>query len=176
LKQDDDVLSGLSKILADLKLDAMPSITVLGPEDSQQMLNQMLITWNGRMGNYFNLETLSESELQNKVDSGDYQAAVCALRPDGDKPLTLLSMFASDSTSNPAHLQSEQYDKLLEAAASGQNTLNSLVQAETYLNDQGIFYPLYYTDRYYCANSTLTGVVVHAADQGIDFIQAGKLE
>lgn len=176
LKQDDDVLSGLSKILADLKLDAMPSITVLGPEDSQQMLNQMLITWNGRMGNYFNLETLSESDLQNKVDSGDYQAAVCALRPDGDKPLTLLSMFASDSTSNPAHLQSKQYDKLLEAAASGQNTLNSLVQAETYLSDQGIFYPLYYTDRYYCANSTLTGVVVHAADQGIDFIQAGKLE
>ena len=64
----------------------MPSITVLGPEGTQNMLNQMLITWNNSMGNYFNLETLSETDLEQRVEEGDFQAAVCALRSSSSTP------------------------------------------------------------------------------------------
>ena len=172
LKQDDSIVTTLPALLKKLKLDTMPSITVLGVTGLQQMLNQMLITWNGRMGNYFNLETMSEDEMNKRIADGDYQAAVYALRPDGNTPIDILSLFASDST--PALLQSSEYDRLLEAADAG-NSLSALVDAETWLNQQAIFYPLYYTDRYYVANPTLTGVVIHSADMGIDFIQAGKL-
>ena len=172
LKQDDSIVNTLPSLLSKLKLDEMPSITVLGVTGLQQMLNQMLITWNGRMGNYFNLETMSEDELNKRIADGDYQAAVYALRPDGNTPIDILSLFASDST--PALLQSSEYDRLLEAADAG-DSLSALVDAETCLNQQAIFYPLYYTDRYYVANPTLTGVVIHSADMGIDFIQAGKL-
>lgn len=172
LKQDDSIVTTLPALLKKLKLDTMPSITVLGVTGLQQMLNQMLITWNGRMGNYFNLETMSEDEMNKRIADGDYQAAVYALRPDGNTPIDILSLFASDST--PALLQSSEYDRLLEAADAG-DSLSALVDAETWLNQQAIFYPLYYTDRYYVANPTLTGVVIHSADMGIDFIQAGKL-
>lgn len=172
LKQDDSIVNTLPALLKKLKLDTMPSITVLGVTGLQQMLNQMLITWNGRMGNYFNLETMSEDEMNKRIADGDYQAAVYALRPDGNTPIDILSLFASDST--PALLQSSEYDRLLEAADVG-DSLSALVDAETWLNQQAIFYPLYYTDRYYVANPTLTGVVIHSADMGIDFIQAGKL-
>lgn len=172
LKQDDSIVNTLPALLKKLKLDTMPSITVLGVTGLQQMLNQMLITWNGRMGNYFNLETMSEDEMNKRIADGDYQAAVYALRPDGNTPIDILSLFASDST--PALLQSSEYDRLLEAADAG-DSLSALVDAETWLNQQVIFYPLYYTDRYYVANPTLTGVVIHSADMGIDFIQAGKL-
>lgn len=172
LKQDDSIVNTLPSLLSKLKLDEMPSITVLGVTGLQQMLNQMLITWNGRMGNYFNLETMSEDELNQRIASGDYQAAVYALRPHGNTPIDILSLFASDST--PALLQSSEYDRLLEAADAG-DSLSALVDAETWLNQQAVFYPLYYTDRYYVANPTLTGVVIHSADMGIDFIQAGKL-
>lgn len=136
------------------------------------MLNEMLITWNGRMGNYFNLETMDENELNERIASGDFQAAVYALRPDGNTPIDILSLFSSDST--PTLLQSSEYDLLLKAADAG-DSLSALVEAETWLNQQAIFYPLYYTDRYYVADPTLTGVVIHSADMGIDFIQAGKL-
>ncbi len=172
LKQDDSIVTTLPALLKKLKLDTMPSITVLGVTGLQQMLNQMLITWNSRMGNYFNLETMSEDEMNKRIADGDYQAAVYALRPDGNTPIDILSLFASDST--PALLQSSEYDRLLEAADAG-DSLSALVDAETWLNQQAIFYPLYYTDRYYVANPTLTGVVIHSADMGIDFIQAGKL-
>lgn len=175
LKQDDSVTQGLSSLLKRLDLESMPSIMVLGPEGTQNMLNQMLITWNNSMGNYFNLETLSETDLEQRVKEGDFQAAVCALRSSSSTPVSLLSLFASTSEENPAHLQSQSYDQLLEQAASGGDSgLSALQQAETFLNEQAVFYPLYYTSRYYTANPTLTGVVIHPAGQGIDFIQAGK--
>lgn len=174
LQEDSQAISSLSSILSKLKLEEMPSITVIGPENTKDILNQMLITWNGSMGNYFNLEALSEEELSDRISSGEFQAAICALRTEDATPLGFLNLFASDSTDNPAHLQAENYDRLLEQAATG--SLQALVEAETYLNQQAIFYPLYYTDRYYVANATLSGVVIHPAEQGIDFIQAGKLE
>ena len=100
---------------------------------------------------------------------------MCALRSSSSTPVSLLSLFASTSEENPAHLQSQSYDQLLEQAASGGDSgLSALQQAETFLNEQAVFYPLYYTSRYYTANPTLTGVVIHPAGQGIDFIQAGK--
>ena len=46
--------------------------------------------------------------------------------------------------------------------------------AEQYLNDSYIFYPLYYTDRYYLTGETVTGLVIHPCGAGIDFIGAGK--
>lgn len=174
LTEDPQATASLSDILAKLKLDTMPSITVIGPKNVRDMLNQMLITWNGRMGNYFNLEALSETDLTSRLSAGTYQAAICPLRTEDASPLSLLSLFASDNTSNPARLQSKEYDSLLEQAASG--SLDALEKAETFLNQQAIFYPLYYTDRYFVANATLSGVVIHPADQGIDFIQAGKLD
>ncbi len=172
LKQDNSIVDTLPSLLNQLKLDEMPSITVLGVTGLQEMLNEMLITWNGRMGNYFNLETMDENELNERIASGDFQAAVYALRPDGNTPIDILSLFSSDST--PTLLQSSEYDLLLKAADAG-DSLSALVEAETWLNQQAIFYPLYYTDRYYVADPTLTGVVIHSADMGIDFIQAGKL-
>lgn len=174
LTEDPQATSSLADILAKLKLDAMPSITVIGPENVRDMLNQMLITWNGRMGNYFNLEALSEEDLTSRISAGTYQAAICPLRTEDASPLSLLSLFASDNSANPARLQSTEYDSLLEQAASG--SLSALEEAETFLNQRAIFYPLYYTDRYFVANATLSGVVIHPADQGIDFIQAGKLD
>lgn len=174
LKEDPKAISSLSNVLSKLKLEEMPSITVSGPENVRDMLNEMLIAWNGSMGNYFNLEALPEEDLSQRIASGEYQAAICALRTEDATPLGFLSLFSSSNDENPAHLQSESYDAMLESAASG--SLDALVQAETYLNQQAIFYPLYYTDRYYVANSTLSGVVIHPAEQGIDFIQAGKLD
>ena len=177
LKEDAAAAAGISKLLQRLKLDVMPSITVLGTKDTQELLNQMLISWNGSMGNYFNMETMSEEELTGRIQKGEFQAAVVPLRTEDASPLSLLSLFASDSQENPARLHSSEYDSHLAAAAlGGEEGLAGLQSAEQFLNQQAIFYPLYTTDRYFTANETLTGVVIHPAGMGIDFIQAGKLD
>jgi len=178
VKADDNAVSGLSAALTSLSLDAMPSVTVLGPNDAnvKLMLNEMLTSWNAKMGNYFNMKPLSQDDLSTQVSSGDYQIALCSIRPSGDGPKQLLSMFQSASASNPALLKNSNYDQLLKAAEtqSGNEALSSYVAAEKYLNDQYVFYPIYYENRYYACAKGVTGIVIHPYDAGIDFIQAGK--
>ena len=47
-------------------------------------------------------------------------------------------------------------------------------QAEQYLNNEGIFYPIYYEKRYYAIAPGLTDIIVHPYDMGIDFMHAAK--
>ena len=56
----------------------MPSITVLCPDDEavKRMVNEMLIAWNETMGQYFNMEPLSRTELERRVSSGNYDMAL----------------------------------------------------------------------------------------------------
>lgn len=177
-KESDSVVSALPAALKSLSLDSLPSVTVIGPNDTNTklMMNEMLATWNSKMGNYFNMEPLASDKLASRIASGDYQVAICPIRPSGDGPAQLLSVFQSSNSSNPAHLKDTSYDALLKTAEtqSGKDALNSYVKAEKYLNDQCIFYPLYYESHYYASAKGVTGIVFHPYDMGIDFINAGK--
>jgi oligopeptide transport system substrate-binding protein len=177
-KADANAVNGLPAALKALSLEAMPSVAVLGPDDSnvKLMLNEMLTDWNAKMGNYFNMTPLSQDGLATRVITGDYQIALYPIRPNGDGPKQLLSQFQSTSNSNPAFLKDSNYDKLLIAAEtqSGKDALASYTAAEKYLNDQFIFYPIYYENRYFAYAKGVTGVIIHPYDAGIDFIQAGK--
>ena len=175
MKQDDAALQEALAALPSLNLTAMPSVTVLCPDNTQakRMVNEMIATWNEKMGNYFNMEPLSENALQQRVASGKYDVALFPLRAKGADPAQILSLFASDSTENPAGLKDSTYDALLSAAQSSGN-LAKYVEAERYLNEQCIVYPLYYESHYYAAAPGVTGIVFHPFERGMDFIRAGK--
>ncbi len=178
LKQDDSSLQAAIAVLPSLNLETMPSVTVLCPDtnEAKRMVNEMIATWNAKMGNYFNMEPLSEDALAKRVANGNYDVALCPIRTKGQEPSQLLSLFQSDSESNPAFLKDPAYDALLASAESskGNESLSHYVAAEKYLNDQCVFYPLYYESRYYAAAPGVSGVVFHPYDTGIDFIRAGK--
>lgn len=178
LKQDDRALQTALSSLSSVNMKTMPSVTVLCPDslEAKRMVNEMITIWNRKMGNYFNMNPVPEKELMNKVADGDYEIALYPLHTSGQDPFSLLCLFQSTSPSNPAALKDPTYDALLTAAenAQNQNSLTQYVQAEKYLNDQGIFYPLYYQSRYYATSPGISGVVFHAYGQGIDFIRAGK--
>lgn len=177
-KADNNAVNGIPGALTALSLDALPSVAVLGPDDSnvKLMLNEIITSWNGKMGNYFNMKPLSQEDLTTKVAAGDYQIALYPIRPNGDGPKQLLSLFQSTSNANPAFLKDSNYDKLLAAAdtQSGTDAIKSYAAAEKYLNNQFIFYPIYYENRYYACAKGVSGIIVHPYDAGIDFIQAGK--
>lgn len=179
-KADNNAVNGLPSALKALSLDALPSVAVLGPDDSnvKLMLNEIITSWNAKMGNYFNMKPLSQEDLTTKVAAGDYQIALYPIRPNGDGPKQLLSLFQSTSNVNPAFLKDSNYDKLLAAAdtQSGTDAIKSYAAAEKYLNNQFIFYPVYYENRYYACAKGVTGIIIHPYDAGIDFIQAGKEE
>ncbi len=178
LKQDGHALQAALAALPSLNRETMPSVTVLCPDnlEAKRMVNEMIASWNREMGNYFNMNPVSEEELIQQVASGKYEIALYPIHVAGQDPFTLLSLFQSDSQSNPAFLKDPNYDAFLTAAGNGQNqgSFAQYVKAEKYLNEQCVFYPLYYESRYYATAPGISGVVFHAYGQGIDFIRAGK--
>lgn len=178
LKEDKTAASLLKAGLSELSLPELKSISVLCPENSfvKLMLTEMLSSWNSKFLEYFNIDPLDGDTLAQRVKAGDYQIALCSVRPASDGPLSTLSLFGSGSTENPAHLNDPAFDALLTDAQkkTGSSAVAVYENAEKYLNQQGIFYPLYYEKHYYASAKGVTGIVFHPYGAGIDFIQAGK--
>ncbi len=170
LKQDKNLAAGLSGI-------SLPvSIICLDDPNVKLMANDMIATWNSKFNNYFNIEPLDRDTLAERVKSGNYQIALCSIQPDSDGPLSALSIFKSGAVENPAKLSDPAFDAMLTAAQkkSGSDAAASFAAAEKYLNDQGVFYPLYYEKHYFATAKGVTGVTFHPYGMGVDFIQAGK--
>lgn len=178
LKQDKNAASLLAAGLSELSLSELKSVTVICPDDPnvKLMLNEMIAAWNVQFHNYFNMEPLSADQLASRIQSGNYQIALCPVQPTSDGPLAVLSLFKSGGQSNPALLRDSAYDALLDSAekSSGADSAAVFANAEKYLNEQGVFYPLYYEKHYFAAAEGVTGVVFHPYGAGVDFIQAGK--
>nr|WP_319487368.1 peptide ABC transporter substrate-binding protein [uncultured Caproiciproducens sp.] len=178
LKQDKNAAALLAAGLSELSLSELKSVSVICPDnaDVKLMLNEMIATWNVQFKNYFNMEPLDSGKLAARIKSGDYQIALCPVQPAGDGPLSVLSLFKSGEKDNPAKLQDSSFDTMLNNAEKSDGTGSAAIfaSAEKYLNEQGVFYPLYYEKHYYAAAKGVTGVVFHPYSAGVDFIQSGK--
>lgn len=180
LKESTSAAQTLFAGLRELNLDSssLDSVTVLCPDNSniKLMLNEMIAAWNKQFSNYFNMKTMSLSSLESHVQSGDYEIAVCPVKPSDSSPLAMLSLFSSGSSSNPCSLKDSAYDSLLVSAQEkgGKEAAAVYAQAEKYLNQHAVFYPLYYEDSYYALAKGVTGIVFRPYGSGIDFLNAGK--
>lgn len=178
LSQDTNASQTLTAGLQELGLTQVPSISVLCPdnENVKLMLNEMIIAWNSQFQNYFNMETVEESALLSRVNAGSYQIAVYPVRPGSDGPSQVLSLFQSNANGNFVNFKDSNYDSLLSEAenADGTQAAEQYAEAEKYLNQQAVFYPLYYGKRYFATAEGVTGIVFHPYQGSVDFISAGK--
>lgn len=178
LKKDGNAAALLSTGLNELALKALPPITIICPDNAsvKLMLNEMIAEWNTAFHYYFNMEPLSDSELSARIQSGNYQIAISAIKPFSDGPLSVLSHFKSGAQDNPSFLQDASFDAMLTEASkkNGAEAAAAFAAAEKYLNEQAIFYPLYYQKDYFASAKGVTGIVFQSYGGGVDFIQAGK--
>ena len=173
VQQDDGLLDTL---LPDLlkKLDAeyLPSITVICPDDEESVniANGLLVCWNSKLGNAFNIQPLPDEEFRDRITSGEYEAAIYTLRAGGIIPYQALKAF--ESSSSPTLLKSPEYDSLLHSLSFDLYSYRSL---ETYLMGQYIFYPLFSDKTYYVSSPNSQGISA-SPDLTIDFSKAQKKE
>ena len=123
------------------------------------------------------MKPVSADSLQDSVRSGNYQVAIYPVKPAGDGPDAVLSLFVSGTAGNPAGLADPAYDALVNSAQSksGKEAAAAYAAAEKYLNNKAIFYPLYYEKSYYALAKGITGIIFRPYAGGVDFLNAGKL-
>lgn len=172
-RQDDGVTTSLLPVLlAQLEEDRMPGITVIcrDDEESVNIANGLLVSWNSKLGTAYNIEPLSDAEYQNRIATGDYQAAIYTLRAGGTTPYQVLKAFESSST--PVLMKNEEYDGLLHSLQFGLTEYRGL---ESYLQNYYIFYPLFSDKTFYVTSPNSEGIAA-SPDLTIDFSKAKKKE
>ncbi len=169
--QDDSILEErLPALLETLELERLPSITVICPNDEESIniANGLLLSWNSKFSTAYNIQPLEDAEFQEKIASGEYEAALYTLRAGGTTPYQVLKAF--ESTSSPTLLKSPDYDSQLHALSFELSSYRSL---ESYLQAQHLFYPLFSDKSYYVSSPNSQGISA-SPDLTIDFSRAKK--
>lgn len=146
------------------------TVTLLCTKDTKPLASEMLANWNQAFKTYFSLNAVDESTLLSRVSTGNYDLAIYPYTPASADAYTALACFQSGQSGNFTQLKDTDYDRLLNGATVNSS---SLAQAEKYLNNNAVFYPLYYTKHAYAAQSTLTGVLYRPFGGGLDLHNAG---
>lgn len=179
IKYSDNAKITLQKGLNQLKLESLPKLTILCTDDeaTQSIVNNIIETWNKLTGNYINKTPVTRSELNNYIDSGNYQVIIAPLIVDGESPVDTLELFKSTNSNNVARLSDNTYDSYINTITKqpDSSTLDTILEAEKYINDNGIFYPLYMENRYYASAENVTGIIFHPYNAEADFFYATKI-
>lgn len=170
-QQDDSVINNMNSVLQSLELtNGMPSITIicLDDEQSKRVANGIIVSWNDKLSNSFNIEPLSEQDFNSRITSGDYQAALYPLVTRGSSPIDTFNNFSSYAS--PSLFESDALDSFLRADTQ---TLSAYESAEELILYEYIFYPISYHKTYY-ATSPLSRDIIVTPHTGIDFSAARK--
>lgn len=174
----DKCRSLLAQGLKEIKADTLPSIEILCADDdaTQSIVNNIIETLNTVTGCYINKKPVPRSQLQDYIDNGNYCIALAPINATGNTPVNTLSLFQSQNHNNPARLKSTEYDEYINRIQENpfSESLSDIILAEKYLNDNGIFYPLYIESRFYASVSNVTGILFHAYGAEADFLSATK--
>ncbi len=166
--------------LSELGIELKSSYTIicLDDETSSQIVTQLIARFNEITGCYFNKETLSRSELEERIYSGDYEIALAPLNTAVDSPMEFLSAFKSGSANNFINLNYPKYDEFIDKALGSDSvgqTISSLGSAESYLIEYGYLYPLFYESRYFAYAPNVSGAIFDPASDAIDFTRVEKI-
>lgn len=178
LTADPEAKSHFDAGLQQLKLKTLPKVTILCPENPsiKAIISNAIENLNGNLGFYFNMEPVSEGVLKSRVASMNYQVALVPIAVESPSALDFLNTFKSGNSKNIANLNSPEYDKLINSAASAnaKDAYKPIVAAEKYLIDNAVFYPMYTQSRFFAWSNKVKGLIFHNYGQGVDFFFATK--
>ena len=170
VKQDDSAVGKLPAALSALQLEVVPPVTITCPDDplSMEIVNRIIVSWNKKMGSYFNILPLPADQYFNAIYTGSYQVALYTVSSSSDTPYSFLKSF--ESTASPQLLNSQAFDTLLHTAYTD---ISDFIGLEKFLNNQYIFYPILNDYSYYGMSTKVSNIKVYA-NNNIDFIDAVK--
>ena len=159
--------------MKEAKVDSITNVAILcsDDEDTQSIVNNIIECWNSLTNGYFNKKPVPLSELKDKIEGGRFEIVIAPLTIGGSTPVSTLDLFSSESRYNCANLASEEYDSLISGLRRNLsvNSVSQVKDAEKYLADNAIFYPLYTENRYYASASDVKGIIFHPFGAEADF-------
>lgn len=148
------------------------TILCLDTENSKAIASNILQAFNDSTSKYYNIEPLPYDELISRIEKGKYQIAIAPINCGQGEAYDILSSFTSNNENNLCNLTDSTYDAILNNALTQPS---EIIQAENYILDNGVFYPLYFENRCFVTPDNVTAVSFYPFQQGISFKYTQKI-
>ncbi|AFS77400.1 oligopeptide transporter, periplasmic-binding protein OppA [Gottschalkia acidurici 9a] len=136
-----------------------------------QALQQM---WKQALGVEVKIETVSFKLRLDRYIRKDFSMTMSGWGADYDDPMTFISLFVTGGGNNYASYSSQEYDALVKKAieSSGDERVNTMIEAEKLLAKDLPIFPLYQATKLYLQKDYVKGVERHAAGADMSFKNA----
>lgn len=121
------------------------------------------------------IETVSESELEARLNSGDYQMAFAPIHCQNSDASDYLHAFESGNVGRIFSFDYPEYTALTDSiltADDQQAVLDACYTADRFIIDHGIFYPMFICPTCFVQAEGVTGITCSLSGDNISFISA----
>lgn len=163
-----------AKPLLDTSLFTSSRVIVCS-DSAKTAVSYILQEWQREFGFYCIVETLSEKEFKDRLQSGDYEIAAVELSGKYNSPSAFLEQFCAGSTENYGRFEDGEFEKLLNSAneaADPSKSAELFHEAEQRLIDTAAFVPLFYKNEYFFTVKKSEGIVYNPFSKTINFMKA----
>lgn len=166
-----------SRVADSLDRDLLSGARIIMKQDdaAASMISLIMQEWQREFGFYCVVETLSESDYNARLSSGDFEIAVQDLSGSTNSPAAYLQCFTRDGTGNYSGYSNSNVTQLVNSAqraADLQSSADLYKQAEQAVIDDAIFIPLYYKNEYFYINKDFADISYNPFNKTVDFTQA----
>ncbi len=163
--------------LPGLDRDLFSGARIITRDDSaaSAMISVIMQEWQREFGFYCVVETLSESDFNARLFSGDFEIAMQDLNGSTNSPAAYLQSFTKSGSGNYSGYSSSDVTRLVNSAQRAADLSASAdlyKQAEQTIIDDAIFIPLYYKNEYFYINKNFADISYNPFNKTVDFTQA----
>ena len=163
--------------LPGLNRDLLSGARIITRDDSaaSAMISVIMQEWQREFGFYCVVETLSESDFNARLSSGDFEIAMQDLNGSTNSPAAYLQSFTKGGSGNYSGYSSADVTRLVNSAQRAADLSASAdlyKQAEQTIIDDAIFIPLYYKNEYFYINKNFADISYNPFNKTVDFTQA----
>lgn len=154
------------------------SLTVLCPEWLDSAVRNQLQIWQKTLGINLGItvEIKTPQEITDAVNSGNYQIALTGVESSYDNAV---DFFASFRDGGIFKFSSEEYTAIIErllTVEDKQELIGGCFTAESFILQQGIFYPLYGRSSSFVCSDEVEGITICGSESTVSFIGAKRFD
>ena len=158
-----------------LPMNSVNALKILIPDsfDSKETISAICQEWQNIFGQYIGIESVSYSEYQEKLTSGDYSIALYSVKPNCNSCETALQIFSEQSKFLGLH--SQDFNNILNSFSDYELLTDKLAlygEAEQIILNQLVFIPLFYQNSYLIHEKNNTDIWCNPFSKAIYFQKA----
>ncbi len=160
---------------SDIDREYLMGARIILTDDAQaQAVSYIMQQWQRELGVYCKIEQLSSAEMEQRLQSGDFEIAVTGITGAYNSPAAYLEVFSKQSAANYGSYHNAELERMLknaEKAVDLASSTDTYVEAEKLLLADGAFVPLYYRNEYFFLGEDIADITYNPFTNIVNFTQ-----